>query len=52
MLLSVLFNISRVRYYGRHWLRVELSSTLLKFRTALTWQLWKRRPNSVWAQAT
>ena len=23
---------------GRHWLRVELSSTLLKFRTALTWQ--------------
>ena len=37
---------------GRHWLRVEVSSTLLKFRTALTWQLWKRRPNSVWAQAT
>ena len=37
---------------GRHWLRIELSSTLLKFRTALTWQLWKRRPNSVFAQAT
>ena len=37
---------------GRHWLRVELSSTLLKFRAALTWQLWKRRTNSVWAQAT
>ena len=37
---------------GRHWLRVELSSTLLKFRTALTWQLWKRRPNRVWIQAT
>ena len=28
---------------GRHWLRVELISTFLKFRTALTWQLWKRR---------
>ena len=37
---------------GRHWLRVELSSTLLKYRTALTWQLWKRRPNGVFAQAT
>ena len=37
---------------GRHWLRVELSSTLLKFRTALTWQLWKRRPNGVFDQAT
>ena len=32
---------------GRHWLRVELSSTLVKYRTALTWQLWKRRPNGV-----
>ena len=28
------------------------TNTLLKFRTALTWQLWKRRPNGVWAQAT
>ena len=37
---------------GRHWLRVELSSTLLKYRTALTWQFWKRRPNGVFAQAT
>ena len=37
---------------GRHWLRVELSSTLLKYRTALTWQLWKRRPNGVFVQAT
>ena len=37
---------------GRHWLRVELSSTLLKYRTALMWQLWKRRPNGVFAQAT
>ena len=37
---------------GRHWLSVELSSTLLKYRTALTWQLWKRRPNGVFAQAT
>ena len=36
----------------RHWLRVELSSTLLKYRTALTWQLWKRRPNGVFVQAT
>ena len=35
---------------GRHWLRVELSSTLLKCRTALTWHLWKRRPNVVFAQ--
>ena len=25
---------------GQHWLRVELSSTLLKYRTALAWQLW------------
>ena len=37
---------------GRQWLRVELSSPLLKYRTALTWQLWKRRPNGVFAQAT
>ena len=37
---------------GRHRLRVELSSTLLKYRTALTRQFWKRRPNSVWVQAT
>ena len=37
---------------GRHWLRVEVSSTLLKYLAALTWQLWKRRPNSAWAQAT
>ena len=27
--------------------RPVFSSTLLKYRTALTWQLWKRRPNSV-----
>ena len=37
---------------GRHWLRVELSSILLKYWTALTWQLWKRRPKGVFAQAT
>ena len=37
---------------GRHWLRVQMSSTLLKFRDELTWQLRKRRPNRVWAQAT
>ena len=36
---------------GRHWLRAELISTFLKYRTALTWQLWKRRPNGVFAQA-
>ena len=37
---------------AHYWLRVELSSTLLKYRTALTWQLWKRRPNGVFVQAT
>ena len=36
---------------GRHWLRVELSSTLLKYRTALKRQFWKRRPNGVFAQS-
>ena len=28
---------------GRHWTRMELSASLLKYRCKLVWQSWSRR---------
>ena len=32
---------------GRHWMRVELSTILMKFAFKISVQLWSRRENSV-----